>query len=249
MRKVIVYIPTAGYRPYVQMQEAYQNAKNYLFSVARDLEFREYYCKVFPIHANRNCCVGHSIEGFVEEDGSRWFPDTTIWIDADTVIPYDALYRLLEPDKQIVVGIYRLKRYPFHPLIFDRWKYDEETQMWVYLPNVNHPKAGLFPCDSAGMGCARVDVEVLKALDPPHFQYQTPSKLEGPSYKGRDMFVTHPGIEFLIKWHVYTNTEEAWFWRKVVDAGFEIWADPKINCKHMTEVAVDDEYAERYGGE
>ena len=82
--RVLIFIPLAGYRPYGQMESAYTNAKNYLLSQTSEHEIREYRCTTFPIDANRNCCVGHAIEGM-----QGFFPDTTIWIDADVVIPHD----------------------------------------------------------------------------------------------------------------------------------------------------------------
>jgi len=237
--RVIIYIPTAGYRPYQQMEEAYTNAKNYLFSKTSEFELREYRCKIFPIHSNRNACIGHSLEGF---DG--WKPDTTIWIDADTVIPVHALYNLLKPDMmglKIVAGIYRLKKEPFHYLAFDRWKKDIELDQWIYQPSII-PQTGLFQVDMVGMGCVRVDVDVLKILEAPYFKYPMPSRLERAE--------ENEGLEFLIRHHVYTNTEEAYFWRCVRDKGFEIWVDAGVRCKHMTEIAIDDDFYYRwmYGG-
>ena len=234
MTKVIIFVPLAGYRPYSQMVEALTNAKNYLVSVTNQFELRDFYCKVFPIHANRNACVGHAVEGFQLDNGERWMPDISIWIDADTVIPYDGLLKLLNPDYKIMSGLYRLKKEPYHELVFRRWKYDVEGDIWVYLPITDYG-TDIFPADSVGMGCARVDVDILAALDPPHFKYQRPSRLEAGE---------HEGLDFLIKWYVETNTEEAWFWRKVVDKGFDIWVDPTIKCKHMTEVPIDDKYIE-----
>ena len=236
--KVICYIPMAGYRPYPQMMEAYQNAKNFLFKRRNDIEFREYFCPVFPIHSNRNACVGHSIEGFVDGE-ERWFPDTTIWIDADTVIPYDGLFRLLDhPELKVLSGWYKKKTEPHYPMVFLRNFHDMEDDIWLYQPITNFVMENwdtpLMHADMVGQGCVRIDVDVLKAIDPPHFQYPLPSKYEQSVYEG-----VHPGLEFCRKWHVYTNTEESTFWRKVVDKGFDIFVDPKIKCKHMREDAVE----------
>ena len=230
--KVLIFIPTAGYRPYPQMEEAYTNAKNYLLSKTNEFEIREYRCKIFPIHSNRNACVGHALEGM-----NGYMPDTTVWIDADTVIPPHALYNMLKPELKIVAGIYRLKREPYHYLAFDRWKKDIELNQWIYTPSII-PSGGLFQVDSVGMGCVRVDVEVLKTLEAPYFKYPMPSRLE---YMGKV-----EGLEFLIRHHVYTNTEESYFFRCIRDNGFEIWADASIRCKHMAEVEIDDDFYERY---
>jgi hypothetical protein len=226
--KVLIFIPTAGYRPYPQMESAYTNAKNYLLSQTSEHEIREYRCQVFPIDANRNCCVGHAIEGM-----QGFMPDTTIWIDADTVIPFDALWRLLKPKHRVVAGLYRAKREPHHYHSFDRWKKDEELGRWVYRP-AWIPREGLFTADCVGMGCNRVDVEVLKTMTAPYFKYPLPSRLER---KG-----VVEGLEFMIRHFVYINTEEAYFWQNVVDNGFKIWVDSELRCKHMTEVAIDDDY-------
>jgi len=230
--KVLIFIPTAGYRPYPQMEEGYTNAKNYLFSKTGAFEIREYRCPVFPIHANRNCCVGHALEGM-----GGYCPDTTVWIDADTVLPFDALYRMLMPDLPVVSGMYRLKKEPYHYLVFERWQKDEGLDQWVYR-QMPIPNTGLFQADCVGMGCARVDVGVLKTLKSPYFRYPLPSRLEWSE--------ENEGLEFLIRHHVYINTEEAYFWQCVRDNGFEIWVDPEIRCDHMAEMAINDKFYEMW---
>ena len=140
------------------------------------------------------------------------------------------------PEHKIVSGMYRLKEYPHHYLVFDRYDYDKDEDIWINMPKFNFPDEKLFKSDMVGMGCVRVDVDVLKAITPPHFDYQRPSLKEGPVMPEGEI---HPGIEFLHKYYVYTNTEEAYFWRRVVDLGFEIWVDPLIRCKHMKESAIE----------
>ena len=108
MKKVIVFIPTAGYRPYVEMQEAYQNAKNYLFSQKPDIDFREYYCKIFPVHSNRNACAGHAIEIPNYDFTTHTRTSQTHHVETATVVIVEGILVFVEPElrEQFDVKLY-----------------------------------------------------------------------------------------------------------------------------------------------
>jgi len=221
MINIALFIPMAGFRPHPEHVNSVINAVNFLKNKRNDVLIHEYRCAVFPIQANRSACVGHALEGF----GGRYKFDTTIWLDGDMKFPENVLQRMLLHDSPVVSGVYYLKKWPHHPLIFKRHRYDREKKMWVYLPILDkvldiHP----FYADMVGMGCVRVDIEVLKKIKPPYFQYRYHSDLE-PRLKEMD---------FLKKYMVQGNTEEAHFWEKVRNKGYKILVDPLIQCEHET---------------
>ena len=155
--------------------------------------------------------------------------------------PESCLFDLLaDKDRKVVSGIYYLKREPYSPMAFKRWQFDDKVGVWVYLPYWRHPLEKDFKVHAVGMGCVRIDTEVLEKVvdqyEPPYFKYQSNSELE----------LEDPRIDFLLKYGVQFNTEEMHFWPMVFDLGYDIWVNPNIRCEHWRWSSVGfDEYQQK----
>lgn len=239
MKKVIVFWPMSNANPPDEFFISYQATKNHLLRSGLDIRISEFPEKKFPISANRNMCVGRALE--------RIDCDITIWLDTDMDFPEDCLFRLLEPDLKIVSGMYYLKKEPYSPMAFLRRDYDEDNDMWVYDPYWGYPLNTVFVCDMVGMGCVRLDTEVLRNVfrkyGAPLFKYRshTMKELAGGGEEKRK------ALEFYIKYGVEFNTEESYFWPKVRDYGYDIYVDPHIQCGHWTKRRIGlDDYLNNY---
>ena len=149
---------------------------------------------VYGVAQARNCVAKKAVEGGY---------DYLFSIDSDTIVPSDALKLLLDPEADIVLGIYRYKNEsgdaPFFKFVPDedgsnKWKWDE-------IP----PER--FDVIQAGLGCALIKTSVFKRLEKPWFHWD-----ERPSG-------CHTG-------------EDIWFCNKAQNAGYKIVADGRVKCKH-----------------
>lgn len=223
MKKVIVFLPCAGVSFPPDFVESWSKAKMYFQKNMDGYQIAEYFPKFTPnMGALRNLCVGRVIEGFRE-----YKPDISIWLDIDHELPVDILVRLLTPDLPVVCGMYYFKLPPHKPVIFKRVAYDRGLKFWVYTEIEDYDKVNMFEVDNTGMGCARIDREVLEGLRAPYFYYRQHSMLEN---------IKH--IEFAIKHRVDNNTEDFPFWEQVKENGYKIMVDPKIQLEHLKTIKI-----------
>ena len=181
----------------------------------------------FPIDANRNECVAWA---------KKWDCDITVWFDADQDLrnygteeqDNDVLFRLLKDgfEYPIYAGIYYLKKLPFHPIVF---KADADFK--GFQPIWKFPPDKLFYADMIGMGCCKIDREILDKLDHPFFKYNVmPKKIAG----------TGDLTRFRYDNKVADVSEDVAFWRQVKKkTGERIVIDPKIQVGHVTNIVVN----------
>jgi len=158
--------------------------------------------------------------------------DYTVWFDADQdfrnygsgEMQPDILFRLLKDgfNYPLYAGIYYLKKPPFHPIVFQADKsFKEFRPIWRF------PKDKLFYADMIGMGCVKIDLEILNQLDPPYFKYGVlPKSLAGLGSYAR--FKYENGIKDV--------SEDVAFWRQVQrKTGERIVIDPQIQVGHIVK--------------
>jgi hypothetical protein len=85
------------------------------------------------------------------------------FVDDDTLMPPDALMRLLEHDVPIVSGFYTQRVPPFWPIPMRLWG-KQYIHITKYCP-------GLQEVDAVGGGCLLVKREVFETLSDPWFDY------------------------------------------------------------------------------
>lgn len=157
---------------------------------------------------------------------SREFLKTTsewaFWMDADMVLPKDAIVRLLkvakEKDTKMVTGIYYQRAGKHWPVCWVRDpqlengtklvhenqdKYDSNEYLGVYAvpgPEATEP----FIANSAGFGCCLIHRSVFERTEDPWFQF-IPGKC----------------------------SEDFYFFVNAKKKGFTLWADPTLKLGHI----------------
>lgn len=129
--------------------------------------------------------------------------DYLFTIDADTIVPIDALSKLMEPPEPIVLGVYPYKNDTGDCPFFMPFKINDSDR-WP----LNDVPDGRFEVKAAGLGCALISTDVFKKLPKPWFHWD-----ERPSGH-------HTG-------------EDIWFCEAAKKAGYKIVADGRVKCKHV----------------
>lgn len=164
-----------------------------------------------PRDRNRNMCVTqflqHKREAF----------DYLLFVDDDTVIPPDAIERLLEVDRSIAVGV--------QPLLIDghlvanvmEYPTVERTRpcwpSWVTWKPPQQP----YVVHYCGFGCVLIRRQVLERMHFPWFQEDCGDQ-----------------------WSDGNWTEDIYFCRKAHRFGYEVWCQPKVICGHFKNVNLMD---------
>ena len=131
--------------------------------------------------------------------------DYIMFFDDDVLPPMNAITKLISHDKDIITGLYFAKQQPHFPQIFTKNK--EVTERYDSVEN--YAKDSLIEIDACGAGCLLIKTEVFKKLKKPYFQYIP--KGENNPRKGEDFY----------------------FCEKAKEAGYKIWCDTSIQCKHI----------------
>ena len=130
--------------------------------------------------------------------------DYILMIDDDVLPPMNAIVKLMSHNVDIVSGLYFAKQEPHFPQIFKKNK-DSERYDCVE----DYKRDSLIEVDACGGGLLLIKSDVFKKLTQPYFQY-IPKGEETPR-KGEDFF----------------------FCEKVKEAGFKIFCDTSVICKHI----------------
>ena len=135
-------------------------------------------------------------------------------VDSDIAFAPDTLSRLLAHDQDMVSGLYIQRKPGQHTLeVYE----SNATGGVVNIPYQKIAGKGLVPIASCGFGCVLVKAQVMRAIPYPHFKY-------------------HSAID-----HRNTVSEDVDFCRKAAAAGFKMYADTTIHCRHIgsTEFVID----------
>jgi predicted O-methyltransferase YrrM len=165
--------------------------------------------------ANREYLAEKAVEA-----GARYL----FMVDDDTVCPNTTLKALtyeIEKDPKIMVaaGIYCSKEYPPHPLVFKR---QGDGAYW------NWKVGEVFDCEGIATGCMLIKTEVFKNLPKPWFFEPDETPVNQSMQVGdHDIPVVHSG-----------GTDDLYFCKKVIDAGFRIVAHGGILCPHIGQNGV-----------
>ena len=136
-------------------------------------------------------------------------------VDSDIAFPPDTLAKLLAHNVDMVSGLYIQRKPGQHILEV----YEHNAHGGVSnIPYGKIAGRGLVEIASCGFGCVLVKAEVMQAIPYPHFKY-------------------HSAVD-----HANTISEDVDFCRKALAAGFKIWADAAMHCKHIgqTEFIVNN---------
>lgn len=162
-----------------------------------------------PRDFNRNRCVAL----FLEQPAY----DYILFVDDDTVVPVDAIPKLLALDKPVAIGVQPLY---FSGIFVANVKLPDDPVNgpypwpdWITWRRPSEP----FRAGYCGLGCTLIRRDVLEKI-------------------GHPWFVEEYGNV----WGEGNVTEDTYFCQKVAAAGYEIWCDPTVVCGHLKTVDLLD---------
>lgn len=112
--------------------------------------------------------VASSVVALVEAD----LPDAVFWCDSDVILPAHAITSLVAARKDFITGIYFQRKPPYLPLIYEFDPKGGTDKKGTFRQLVEWPPDTVAPIDGCGFGCVLTSVRVLKAIDPPWFEWQ-----------------------------------------------------------------------------
>ena len=166
----------------------------------------------------RTKCLGASIERGVNQkpfDGKVDY-DYILWIDSDMVFQPEDFFKLLEHDKDVVSGIYKMSDDVNYATVENM---DEQFfEEWLYYPflqdkDIEAKKGKLFKVDYQGMGFLLVKNGIFEEMKYPWFYPR------------------------LLKWKNHPNWadfpfDDVEFCMRARENGYDIFIDPKIRLGH-----------------
>lgn len=139
--------------------------------------------------------------------------DFVLMVDSDIILPSDALVLLANPLVDICLGVYPRKQTVTGQTELFLPGYDDFTdENNISMHEIKACGQPRIEVKGGGMGCAFIDVNVLKSMQFPWFSY-----------------VTYPSGAVL--------SEDLDFCCKASEQGFRIFADTRVRCGHINTVA------------
>jgi hypothetical protein len=166
----------------------------------------------------------HSARGQIAMSAIKNKCDYLFFIDSDCVLPPDALKRLVAHDKDIVAGMYFHKTAPFAPVVY---KIGEKN---LYDVMMDYPKNTVMEVDGVGMGCCLIKTSVFEK-----FVHDVNGQQECYAFEPIPATKKRPSI----------TGEDFAFCHRAQEAGYKIYVDTGLQCKHQTVRYIDEEYWEK----
>ena len=175
---------------------------------------QHYVCNIY--HA-RTKCLGASMHLGVDQKpfGGKIDYDYILWIDSDMVFSPEDFFKLIEHDKDIVSGVYKMSDNVNYATVETM---DEEFfEQWMHYPFLNQKtidrKEGrIFKADYTGLGWMLCKYGVFEKMKYPYFH---PRLLKWEKYGWEDF--------------PFDDVESC---MRMRESGFDIWVDPKIRIGH-----------------
>jgi len=175
-----------------------------------------FFAQNYPHNTNRNINVvrGRPIaeaRNLIVENALGWKSKYIWFLDDDVSCPNFAarklMYDLEQADDDVMVagGIYCSKEEYPAPMVF---KENGNGPFWKWKKNE------VFDCEGIGTGCMMIKTEVFQHLEKPYFKTVD-------EYPKEDSEVIMRRV-----------TDDLYFCKKVVEAGFKIIADGSVICAH-----------------
>jgi GT2 family glycosyltransferase len=170
------------------------------------------------IYYARNICLGGELKNGIHQKPfqGKVDYDYIMWIDSDIVFSPDQFFRLIDADKDIVSGLYKMQNNTHYATV-EEWNHDFFLKHGSYqflTPERISKKKGLFPAAYTGFGWMLMKKGVFESLEYPWFQ-PTWKEYE---YKGKQI------KEFTM--------EDVAFCDLIQQKGYQIWIDPKVVVGH-----------------
>lgn len=139
--------------------------------------------------------------------------DFVLWLDSDVVFPPSLLDDLIDDmdGRDMVTGIYYMRRPPFKPTIFKTVKVGQSPDEATSEIYTDYPTDGPFEIDACGFGAVLMRTKVLADV----------------ANKYHDAFGPIPGCG-----------EDISFCLRARACGYKIYADPRLQVGHRAETVV-----------
>lgn len=132
--------------------------------------------------------------------------DYVFMIDSDTIVPKDALKNMLDPAADIVMGCCPKKnRVNEYPLCPISCQDLKKSLTYEELQGTDRIELIV-----GGFACALIKTEVFSYLNYPYFKFV--------DYEDRRVL-----------------SEDYFFCLEAINRGYQIWADPRVKCGHLTK--------------
>lgn len=177
--------------------------------------------------------------------------DYLFFIDADNLVPFGGLRRLLDAGKEVITGLYFLKREPHTPIAY--WK---NEQLRGYEPIHDYNRGELVPIAMAGMGATLIYRGVFEEIQNNYEVFQRANGSLFPIHKalvkpgGYSNKDDNPYVEngYLVEpvrkaqlgkepWpHFYLEygrTEDVVFYEHCIELGIQPYVDTSVECPHI----------------
>lgn len=138
--------------------------------------------------------------------------DAIMFLDSDMAPDADLIDRLVAHDKDIVSAMAFKRTEPYEPCFFKSIDVDNGVEFYTDYPKYTPPftKDPLLKVAGVGMACCLIKRQVFEKMPRPLF---------------------HP---------LTTLGEDLAFCKRATEAGFEIFVDTSITCKHVTMIPIDE---------
>ena len=149
-----------------------------------------------------------------------------LFLDVDHRFPSDTIIKLLNHNKPIVSGLSFRRTAPYNPVIFN---WDESIEEYETIEEWEDNS--LIEVDATGGACLLVDINVLKKMDFPYFEFYS-----GYDRNGRKIRIS----------------EDLYFCKKLKELGYKIYVDTSCTNNHLGLLNVNETTWRNYnklGGE
>jgi len=147
--------------------------------------------------------------------------DYVMWFDSDMIFMPDTLEKLMkhmEDGKDIVSGVYHRRSGSYAPVLYKELNLKEDGTVDPVSYD-DYPKDKLFKAAGVGFGCVLMKTSVLLEMAAEYLDWFTPMNKLG---------------------------EDLSFCQRATQLGYEIWVDPSVQCGHVGQVIVTDDFFDAY---
>jgi glycosyltransferase involved in cell wall biosynthesis len=166
----------------------------------------------------RNMCLGGNVlEGVKQKPfQGKLDYDYIMWIDSDIVFKPEQFFKLIEANKDIVSGLYKMSNNTQYATV-ENWddEFFKKNGSYEFLtPDMVSKKKSLFPVSYTGFGFILIKKGVFESLEYPWFR---PLWVEYDINNKKVMDFT---------------MEDVAFCKMIKEKGFDVFIDPKIIVGH-----------------
>lgn len=149
------------------------------------------------------------------EEARRLHAKQILWLDSDSIVSVDDVYRMIGKSEDIVSGITVQKSAPYLPVVLK--KEDGYLNMQVDIAI----GTGNIEVDAVGMGLTLTKMAVFEKMSKPYFKITRHELPDGSiEYEGEDVYMSE----------------------KSKGVGFKLWVDTNICYGHLGKVATIQDY-------